>query len=502
MFENFKIISTLLLVASSSCFSQNINSKIIDKETNMTIPYVTISYGEDKGTISNEEGDFNIVINKQITEKDSLVFSSIGYETKAIAMKEFKDSIVIMKPEILELSSVFLTNKKLNVDEILDRVKENLVANHTSETPYNKNRFFMRESIESNFKKLELDFKKSSIPEISNGLDSVMKVIPKQSLYFKETLGDVYYRGGANENKLAVIKSSILQDKNKEVSLKSVQKRMEKAISDNVKSDSYIKIKSGIISASVEVDTIMTAVNSFKKEMNDGKNKKEDYRDFELVKNGVDELMGNLFFKDDSKINIIEKDNRYKFVLNDLVTINDNLAYAISFKPRYFADLKGKLYVNTSDFGVLRIDYENTDAIYDKKFNMFGIHSNHIGYKGTMIFDKKENEKYTVKYVSHQDIESFRVERPLTIKEKNKHVKGRSKQNELKMKFNIHQINKTKKELIVFNSKQISQENYISLQENKVIELKYFSKYNEEFWKGYNIIEPNSAIKGYTSIEG
>ena len=56
---------------------------------------------------------------------------------------------------------------------------------------------------------------------------------------------------------------------------------------------------------------------------------------------------------------------------------------------------------------------------------------------------------------------------------------------------------KNKKELIVFNSHNIETNTYNAVKEVKKVDVKYFSSYNTEFWKGYNIIEPNQAIKEF-----
>jgi len=66
------------------------------------------------------------------------------------------------------------------------------------------------------------------------------------------------------------------------------------------------------------------------------------------------------------------------------------------------------------------------------------------------------------------------------------------------MRFNI--IDKVKRELIVFTEDVINANSFTSVKEQKAVDVKYFSSYNPDFWKGYNIIEPNQAIKEFTVI--
>lgn len=496
MFHKLTLVFTFIILSNFTTQAQDVSGKIIDEETKAPIPYVTIKYGANNGAISNEEGDFNIIFPENNSVKDSIHFSSIGYASKTISAQKVTDTIIVLKPEALELSSVYLTDEELDVEDIIDRVEENISKNYNRS--YTKNRFFMRESFNQYYRKLNFDFKKSSIKEVTKGLiDSMMSSIPKRTSYHNETLGDLYIKQFSRKHKLSIIKTSKLYNKSQEVSFEGLQEKFMQVLNDNVKKDSYLKIKSGLFGTKVSVDSIVnTSENSDKIQ--------DDYEQnnyFNSRKGNINNLLKRVFFEDDSPINVIEKSNRYDFKLEDYVYIEDQFAYVISFTPGNFADIKGKLYVNTEDFAILRLDYQNSDAIYNKKFNMLGVNVNHMIFKGTMIFSKGEQQKYSLKYISHENGNSFKLDRPLTVIEKNKHVKGRRKQNELKlqMKFNI--IDTNKRELIVFNSDNVNESVYKALKEVKKVDVKYFSNYNAEFWKGYNIIEPNQAIKEFTSLD-
>lgn len=495
MFPKVQFVFILFILSHITSQAQDVSGKIIDEETKTPIPYVTIKYGIDNGTISNEEGDFNLFIPKNKSVTDSIHFSSIGYATKTIAAHHVLDTLIVLKPEALELSSIYLTDEKLSAEDIIDRVEDNISKNYAA--TYTKNRFFMRESFNQYYQRLNFDFKKSSIKEITKELiDSMMSSIPKRTSFHNETLGDLYHKQFSNSQKLSIIKTSKLYNKSQEVSFENLQKKFMQVLNDNVKKDSYLKIKSGLFGTKVSVDSIV----------NTSKNSDQIQADYEQNnyfnsrKGNINTLLKRVFFEEDSPINVIRKSNRYDFKIEDYVYIDDQFAYVISFTPGNFEDIKGKLYINTEDFAVLRIDYQNSDAIYDKKFNMLGVNVNHMTYKGTMIFSKGTQQKYVLKYISHENGNSFKLDRPLTVIEKNKHVKGRRKQNELKlqMKFNI--IDKNKKELIVFNSHNIETNTYNAVKEVKKVDVKYFSSYNTEFWKGYNIIEPNQAIKEFTNL--
>ena len=62
-------------------------------------------------------------------------------------------------------------------------------------------------------------------------------------------------------------------------------------------------------------------------------------------------------------------------------------------------------------------------------------------------------------------------------------------------------IGTNKRELIVFDSKPISKSTYEAFKEKNDILPTYMPNYNPEFWQGYSIIEPNKAIREFTSEE-
>lgn len=487
----------LLLSVFSKTYGQDISGKIIDEETQEPIPYVSIQLNDHNGVISNEEGNFSITISEQNSENDSIYFSSIGYTTKAILVKKATDTIISLKPEILELSSVFLSGKKLTAAEIIDKVEDNLEINYITNTV--KNRFFMRESFKQYYKKLKFNYKKSSIKEISKGLiDSMVNTIPKRTAYYNETLGDYYTNDERNYKKLNIIKTSKLYNKNQEVSIDDLQKKFMKVLNENVKKDSYLKIKSGFFGTKIGVDSIVNSSKNIDKIEKEYEQKNY----FNARKKSINELVENIFYDDDSDINVINKSSRYKFTKEDYVYLDGELVYVIHFTPKRSEDIKGKLYINTDDFAVMRLDYKNVNPVYDKTFNMLGVNFNHVRYQGTMIFTKLENNThYTPKYLSHENGRSLQLDRPLTIIEKNKHVKGRRKQNELKLQMNFNIIDKVKRELIVFAEDLINTHEFTNIKEKKAVDVKYFSSYNPDFWKGYNIIEPNQAIKEFTVID-
>lgn len=109
----------VLLVPTFWAYSQQqLSMQVIDAATQQGIPYVNIGIFEKQfGTVSDEQGFFTLSIPDKYL-KDSLSFSSIGYQMKSFlisdlllqANKSFKVSLVA---ETLVLNEVSVVSKKL-----------------------------------------------------------------------------------------------------------------------------------------------------------------------------------------------------------------------------------------------------------------------------------------------------------------------------------------------------------------------------------------------------
>ncbi len=173
--------------------------------------------------------------------------------------------------------------------------------------------------------------------------------------------------------------------------------------------------------------------------------------------------------------------------------------YILNFTPKGGKDFKGTMYVNTQDFAIVRLDFQNVKPI--SKFGLLGITYRNDIYKGKMLFDKDENGSYSPRFIELLDGSYMGLNRPLKVIEKNKNVKGRRKQNELSLKLNIQGNQLQKYELVVFESENMTQSSYDQIEEEKLIKATYLSKYDPTFWQDYTIMEPNEAIESFKVVE-
>ncbi|GAB1307690.1 hypothetical protein KH5_03730 [Urechidicola sp. KH5] len=498
-------LTLLLVFVTTITFSQSEISAVIKDSTNLqTIPFSSITLNEGFGVISNNEGYFVMHLKKSPTEQDTLQFSCLGYETLKVAASSFKDSIVLLSPKTFELHEVVVTKENLTAEEIIERVKTNLKLNY--DTDYIKSTLFYRESQYTDVLTKEINLKKSTIPEFNQGLiDSILAAMPEKSDHYTEVLSEKYSNHKIDDGyKLDILKASELYDKNNEITFESFEERLTNIIKNNVKPDSYFKIKSGLFGTKEEMDSTLfqdpeskEAAALIEEEKKKEKDRKENF--LKWRRNGIKNLENSSLIYEEPSLNFLEKSKKYRFTLEDYAFLNNNYVYKISFVPKGTADYKGTMYINPQDFGIERLDFENVKNI--KSFKLLGLMYQAHLHKGTFIYAKNTADKYVLTYAESTMGNRFGIKRPLKIIEKNKNIKGRRKQNEVSGDLNFQLAVIEKKELVVFESSAIEKNEFDTFKEAPKVTPTYLPHYDPEFWNGYNVIEPNQAIKEFKSVE-
>lgn len=505
--RNTRTIFTLfLLILGLYGNAQTITSLVKDVTTNSPIPYATIQLSNKKGVITNEEGRFSLLLDQGVKDTDSLFISCIGYETIGKPLNQFTENVVLMIPKAIELNPVIVSNKQYTVEELIAEVKNNLGKNYSRDLT--KKRLFFRDSYHQHLNKTDYTFKASTIDELNERfLDSVLHTIPKKSSRYTEILGDFYGDFHKDNQKLTLIKASELYDKQSELDLTALEEKFNDILKKNVKPDSYFKIKSGWFGTKVDANDILESetdtddAEALKKELEAKQKREEDRKKnfSSFKKRSLTGIMEKLFFLEDSKLNFIIKSNRYRFKIIDFTYMGDQAIYLVDFEPKRSEDYKGRLYINADDFAVIRVDYQNIKSL--KTFKLLGISLDQYLAQGKMIFAKGERDQYHLQYLEEELGAKIGVKRPLKIIELNKKVKGRNKQNELSLEIDMASTATNKHQIVIFSTEAISGPDFQAIEENNKVLPVYMPSYDPEFWKGYNIIEPNQAIKEFTLVE-
>ncbi|MGY8914227.1 MAG: carboxypeptidase-like regulatory domain-containing protein [Flavobacteriales bacterium] len=495
----------LLFLSGITCLqAQVVSGKLLDSSTMQAIPYATIQMGNNHGVISNEDGQFNIMLDKNTKSSDSLFISCMGYESLGRTIDQFKDSLVYLTPKPIALNSVIVSNKQYSADDILGLVKTHLDRNYNLDLT--KKRLFFREYYYQHLYRSKYSDLESTIDAFNKSfLDSVIQTVPKVDARYTEVLCDLHGNFDKEKQKIDLIKASELYDKNSTLDLEALEVKFNNIIKKNVKTDSYFKIKSGFFGTKMDADELfetqvdssdVTALN--KKLEEEKKNTEERKKNFaKYRKITISKLMEQLFFMEESNLNFLWKQRRYNFKINDFTYLGIDPVYVVNFEPKGSEDYRGTLYINADDFAIVRIDYENVKPV--RTFKLLGVSLNQHLSKGKMIFYKGGDNRYNLRYLEKENGSVAGIKRPLKIIEKNKNVKGRRKQNELSLDMDLAISSTNKFEIVVFDTQNTTSVLFEAFNEKNTVLPTYMPKYDPEFWKGYAIIEPNRAIKEFTS---
>ncbi|WP_324720433.1 hypothetical protein [Salinimicrobium sp. HB62] len=494
------LILLLAFLQSSIGLAQEVKAQVLDASSKKPIPYANVIFSENRGLVTNDEGFFSY--NSEDEKLPELIkISSLGFEQLEIAPEKISGGIIYLTPKSIELGEVFLSNKNLSAKEIIEKVKEEVANNYNFDN--SRKRVFLRQSDFNYVRRFDLEVDKSTIAGIDQRLmNEISSQIPRVSDSYKEVLADMY--GNFDSQKLQIIKAANLHNPQSTQSLEELTDHLNSLFMNTLKERSYLKVRSGIIGVKIDEDELKEELVT--------KEKKKEKTPEEIEKarleskkslakasdSRVKRLLNGMFWKEDITFNLFDKSNRYKYHLNGYAWIDNAAVYVIDFEPRWRSDFKGRIYVNTADFGVHRLEYENVRPL--KKFRLFGISTADDVYRGKMIFVKDESGKYNLSYVERETGETVGIDRPLTIIEKNKHVPGRRKQNELDLDLNLKFSQIQKLQLVVYENEALAPGELEKLSAAADFEYETFKVYNPDFWNGYNIIEPNAAIKSFTAL--
>ena len=476
----FVILIFILSILNSS--SQTLQIKVIDSISEKPIAYSNVYFSNNNGLITDGTGNFEL-IKSQLSQNDSMYVSMIGYDKKSFLVNNFNDSLIKLVQSPIQLSSVFLTSKKLSSDEIISSVIKNIEMNYEKE--FTENKIYLSRKSNSITEKFTIDKFKSTVPEINRSLiDSLLANLKKDNNSGLQTLA-YYYKNFEDEaQKIKIIKSRETHNKQGEV-LESISKKMEEAFKNELKSDSYFKIRSGIFGGNLDIDGLeeidSTNIESVKKFEKKEINEKDNFANSQI--RAVNRLYNSLFFEKDSYLNFILKPNKYIFSEPKIDFLGNDLVYIIEATPKGRGKYSGILYINTDDFAVVRIDFKNIKPVYNIK--LLGVFVNIYLRDGKMILSKFENKKYSLSYFKINSGRRVGFDRPLKLIEKNKNVKGRRKQNQISFRMDIVSDEKTITELQVFESKKISKDEFENLKNKNQLLPEYAEEFTSNFWEEF-----------------
>ena len=480
-----QIYFLLLVLISFNLKAQSKKIKIIDSISFEPVPFATIFFSNNNGIISDEDGLFEL-IPEQYSKKDSLFVSSMGFEPKQFSLDIFNDSIIRLVPKTISLKNVVVTNNQLSSNEIIDSVKLYIDKNYNFNITENK--LFFRQEFNQELEKFKLNKFKSTIKDLTaESMDRMTDNLPKKSKNELESLSYYYVNSNIDVPKIKLIKSRRTNDDNESDLSKSLGDKLEKSLRENLKSNSYFKIRSGWLpfSGDLTFNGLWEIDSTNQDQLN--KLKEEEIKrkeNFSIGQKGrIQSVYLKSFFNPNSDLNFILKSKNYIFSDSELTYLGNELVYVIECYPKRGDKYKGTIYVNSDDFAVVRIDYENIKPL--SKFKLLGVSFSSNLEKGRMVFSKFENEKYSLSYYQNSRGNNISIKRPFKIIEKNKFVKGRKKQNQISAKLDFASSSIYNTELQVFRVRSIDETQFEEIDEKNQVLPIYLDEFKKDFWEGF-----------------
>ena len=492
-----KLLLYCLLMIGSLNYAQELSAIVLDSLNTNPIPFASIYFKSGIGVVSNEEGEFRLQYDNE-SKQDSVFISCMGYETLGIKLEKILDSIFYLNPKAIALKSVILSNEKVDVNQLIKLVKEDIPDKY--ELGYTRKKLFFRETGLSELKTLNVKIKKSSIKEFNQSFwDSTLQKLPRKNEWYQEFAGTLYGDFEKETQKLEIEKALDLEDKNNSAIFQNIEKIFDTILKENIKTNSYFKVRSGIIGGKVEAEDLSSSLKDNDTLSREEKDEKKKENILSLRKTASTNFLDDIFEEEEFNFSVIKKSSKYKYKLIDFTYFNDTPVYVIEFKPDGNSDFAGKIYVDADKKALIRLEYKNIQNVRD--FSMFGI-SFVLDLQELIIqFKKLSSGKYSLEYFEFTTRFDGGFERPLVIIEKNKLVKGRNKQNQLKMDLNVKNRQYQKLQLVVFETVPISKEDFEAYKEIPSVIPENLTEYDPKFWEDYSIIEPNKAIKAFKVIE-
>ncbi len=467
------------------CFTQNshvILGEVLDDSSKEPLPFTNIVFaGKNAGTVTNAEGKFSINVSG-CSPNDTIIFSFLGYNTvKRTVEQLLVSSRIYLKENAIELDAITVISERLEVREIIKKIRENFSKNYPE---YNFSRkMYYHNDIKTIFNKSRLELLKSNMAAVNKDFfEKVNKSFPDTLHAYRDILCNLYKYG--SDIKLSPVGAISLMDKWDIEGSKDV----EKALNENSKEPGvYWKIRSGIIGTKIDQDSIDNQVKSdslvFKVKT-------------EIEKDNITEFLEEKANPSKAKWEFINKLSRYNYKIEGGVNLNEEYAYKIIFTPKSNGIYQGELYVSTDNFAILKLSYSLSPERSGKSFKLFGISLKEKGYSATIIYDR-DHKGYFPRYINKKKINQFGINRNVVLKQKKKRFGFDKTLKEIKSSLVFDIENTEVEEFLLMTHSESTMSQFQSIKEAPYIDYRKIKNYDLDVWGDNSVIMPTKEIQKY-----
>ncbi len=474
----------LILLLALPCLSQSqtLNGRIVDGQTGEAVPFATVVTGVNKGTISNEEGYF--YLDTSGLTAAGIKISCMGYETLEIPADSL-DSLDVLRlnPAAIRLNEVRVGERIPEAEEIIRKVNENIPVNYyTDERNYT---FFYRESEYMNWDQLDMEVEKDS--ELNREeLGSAQEELKALSRYISESQAVSYldyngaYRQLKDSSLIWIDRATELIDTKKDFSMDNLQARAQKIVLSHLDSTQTYKVKTGII----------TVEDSISIDEEFGREGFGDSTSVNALNGRVSNLLSVAGFENEDRLSDFLDEGLYRYELVKPTYFNGFYVYAVRFTPRKRkAKFAGTLYVDASNFAVLKADYKYADGRNGQSVNLkllLGIKYIENKDQGTIVFQQDDSGKYNPYYIQKEYGNYVYLHRSL------KFIENSSSRKKVLFDFLLEGGVRQKESLLIRPSEPMTSQ----ASTDKILVQK-LDAYEPTIWQDTEIIAPLEEMKNF-----
>ena len=175
-----------ILLNSNHILSQALEGRVLEASGTKELAYVNISViGKTQGTVSKFDGSYRLELADLRPKEDSIAFSIIGYNRKAMSIEQLKEKpVVYLSPMSFNLESVIVSPK--SPEEIIQMAIENIPDNYIKE-PFNGTIYYRSEMrLNGMFIESSEAIIKGYIMPVMNGIKDTTRLKMLAFKYFDE----------------------------------------------------------------------------------------------------------------------------------------------------------------------------------------------------------------------------------------------------------------------------------------------------------------------------
>lgn len=478
------VVFISLLIGSQTIYAQTISGLLKDSETNQALPFVNISTSGTYGVITNSEGEFTIQT-KYLSDKDTLYISSLGYDSKRISLQDIDENPIYLHPTSFTLAEVFLTNKELSVEDILEKFMEHASKNYVSD--FQKFSIFKREKANVRNDKMEIDFKRINFMSraerkaFNKDFNNQIQKSGKENQTFQDTYFHLY-QNDKSEFKLDPVLATRLGDPDQEKSIDKVLNNAGKTIKEKLKSAHTFKVKSGLFKIQDSLDIQV--------------NNSTDSLKLERSKSELGRLIKKYDFVKSIDLTFIKNSESFDYELKGVTNLGEEFVYQISFEPKKSKFLyRGELFISAETFALIKLNY----AIVEPQLSpgvlktLLGVQVELINSMESAIFQKDPSGKYHLKYVHQIQDQQTYLNRNIRFIENSQD----SNRMILKANFLANQNMQTDSQYMIVNMEEINPDAFKNFEDKVDIPLRIIREYDPTIWEDYNIISPEKSMREF-----